>query len=86
MIVWLWSASGPGRFTGVTDDDHAARTAAAACITTSGRAESATVEAASLVLGVSSMTDFYQRTGTGWTGRRSGRGVRWTPLAARLSA
>ena len=85
MIVWLWSASGPGRITGVTDDNHAARTAAAVCIT-SGRAESATVEAASLVLGVSSMTDFYQRTGTGWTGRRSERGVRWTPLAARLPA
>ena len=85
MIVWLWSTSGPGRFTGVTDDDHAARTAAAAYIT-SGRAESATVEAASLVLGVSSMTDFYQCTGTGWTGRRSNWGVRWTPLAAGVPA
>jgi hypothetical protein len=83
--VWLWQASGPGRFTGITDDDRAARTAAARCLA-SGQAQSATVEAATLVLGVSSVTDDYERTGTGWTGRRSDRGVRWTPLASRLSA
>lgn len=85
MIVWLWSASGPGRFTGITGDDQAARTAAARCLA-SGQAETATVKQASLVLGVSSLTDFYQCTGTGWTGRLSDRGVRWTPFAAGIPA
>jgi hypothetical protein len=85
VIVWLWQAGGPGRFTGVTDDDHAARQAAARCIT-SGQADTATVEAAALVLGVSSLLDFYQRTGTGWTARRSGRGVCWVPFAPGVPA
>lgn len=79
MIVWLWEASGPGKFRGITGDDSAARRAAAKCIT-GGQAETATVEAASLMLGVSSLTDCYQRTGTGWTARRSGAGVRWAAL------
>lgn len=47
-----------------------------------GQAETATVEAASLVLGVASILDAYQHAGVGWTGRRSDRGVCWTPLAA----
>jgi transcriptional regulator with XRE-family HTH domain len=34
-----------------------------------------------LVLGVASVMDAYQRAGVGWTGRRSDRGVYWTPLA-----
>jgi hypothetical protein len=79
VIVWLWEASGPGTFRGITGDDDAARRAAAQCIT-SGHAETATVEAASLMLGVSSLTDCYQRTGTGWTARRCGAGVRWAVL------
>ena len=84
-MVWLGEAGGPGRFRGVSEDENAARLAAAECIT-SGRAETAAVEAASLVLGVSSLVDFYQRTGTGWTGRRSSRGVRWTALAGQAAS
>jgi hypothetical protein len=81
VIVWLWEATGPGTFRGINGDDHAARRAAAQCIT-SGKAQTATVEAASLMLGVSSLTDCYHRTGTGWTARRSGAGVRWAALTA----
>jgi hypothetical protein len=79
VIVWLWDAGGPGTFRGITGDEDSARRAAAHCIT-SGKAETATVEAASLMLGVSSLTDCYQRTGTGWTARRSSAGVRWAAL------
>jgi hypothetical protein len=74
MIVWLWQAGGPGKFRGITDDRAAARRAAANCITR-GAAETATVEAASLVIGASSLTDCYRPTGTGWTARRAGTGV-----------
>jgi len=81
VIVWLWEASGPGKFQGITGDDHAARRAAAHCIT-SGAAETATVEAASLMIGVSSLTDCYHRTGTGWMARRSGAGLCWEALTA----
>jgi hypothetical protein len=79
VIVWLWQASGPGKFRGITDDRDAARRAAAGCIT-SGKAETATVERASMVIGASSLTDYYQPTGTGWTARRNGARVRWTAL------
>ena len=85
MIIWLWSAAGPEKFSGVTDNDDAACLAAAECIT-SGQAETATVEAAGLVLGVSSLTDCYRRTGVGWTAHRSDQGVCWVPLAAGISA
>lgn len=85
MIVWLWQASGPGQFCGITGNDDAARRAAAQCIT-SGAAETAIVEAASLMIGVSSLTDCYHRTGTGWTARRSGTGVRWAALIDRGQA
>ena len=85
MMVWLWRANGPRNYSGVTDSDHAARRAAAECIT-NGQAETAIVEAASLVLGVSTMTDFYQRTGTGWTACDSDKGVCWVPLAAGIPA
>jgi hypothetical protein len=85
LLVWLWEADGSRRFRGVSDDENAARLAAARCIT-SGRAETATVEAASLVLGVSSLSDFYYRTGAGWRARGSGAGVCWVPLAAGMPA
>lgn len=81
VIVWLWQADGPGKFRGVTGDRDAARRAAARCIT-SGAARTATVEAASLVIGAASLTYCYQPTGTGWTARRSGAGVRWAALTA----
>jgi hypothetical protein len=79
VIVWLWQASGPGKFRGITGDRDAARRAAAGCIT-SGAAQTATVEAARLVLGALSLTDCYQPTGTGWMARRSGAGVLWAAL------
>jgi hypothetical protein len=79
VIVWLWQASGPGKFRGITGDRDAARSAAASCII-SGAAQTATVEAASFALGALSLTDCYQPTGTGWTARRSGTGVRWAAL------
>jgi hypothetical protein len=69
------------RFRGITGDDRAARRAAARCIT-SGAAQTANVEAASLMIGVSSLTDCYHRTGNGWTARRSDAGVRWAALTA----
>jgi hypothetical protein len=81
VIVWLWQASGPGQFRGVTGNSEAARRAAAQCIA-SGAAETATVEAAGIMIGVSSLTDCYHRTGTGWTARRSGPHIRWAALTA----
>lgn len=77
MLLWLWDAD---RYHGVAGDETRARQAAADCLI-SGRAHTASVEAASLTLGVSSLTDTYIRSGIGWTGRRSERDVRWTPLA-----
>jgi hypothetical protein len=85
VIVWLWDASGPGTFRGITGDDGTARRAAAQCIT-SGKADTATVEKASLTIGMSSLTARYIRTGTGWTARRSGGRVRWAALTARRQA
>jgi hypothetical protein len=85
LLVWLWEADGPGRFRGVSDDEDEARQAAARCLI-SGQAQTASVEAATLALGVSSVEDAYQRAGVGWTGRRTDRGVRWTPLAPGVPA
>jgi len=75
----MWDA---GHCHGVTDNDQAARRAAGECIS-SGQAQTASVEAATLVLGVASVTDAYQRAGIGWSGVRTSRGVRWTPLPVR---
>lgn len=81
MILWLWQASGPGNFSGITGDEQAACRAVSECIA-AGQAQTATVEAASLVLGVPSLADAYRRTGTGWAARRTCRGIYWTPLRA----
>jgi hypothetical protein len=81
MLLWLWDA---GRCHGIAGDDTRARQAAAKCLI-SGQAQMASVEAASLVLGVSSLTDIYIRSGTGWTGRRSDRGIRWSPIVRATS-
>lgn len=81
VIVWLWEASGPGQFRGVTGDRDAARRAVVGCIT-SGAAQTATVQAASLVIGAASLTDCYRPTETGWTARRRGTGVCWSALTA----
>ena len=51
-------------------------------VLTVGKAETAIVEAASLAIGASSLTDCYRTTGTGWTARRSGACVCWAALTA----
>jgi hypothetical protein len=79
VIVWLWDA-GSGR--GVTDDESRARRAAEALIRT-GRADTARVERAFLVAGLSVLTSGYARTGHGWTAQpRPGGLIRWVPLPA----
>lgn len=78
MLLWLWDAD---RYHGVAGDETRARQAAAKCLI-SGQAQMATVEAGSLTLSASSMTDTYIRSGIGWTARRTERGVYWTPLVA----
>lgn len=81
MLLWLWDASGPGRYRGITDDETRARAAAEACIN-SGQAASARVERACLVMDGWWLHSQYHRTGTGWTARRSAAGVRWATLTA----
>ena len=78
MTVWLWDA---GNARGVSDDESRARQAASACLR-DGRAGTARVERALLVIGGSWLTSGYRRTGDGWLAlpRRDGR-VLWAPLA-----
>jgi hypothetical protein len=79
VILWLWDASEPGHCIGVTDNDAKAREAAEACIA-SGKASSARVEGAHLVLGLA-LTSVYERTGMGWAAQRRDSGVSWVPFA-----
>ena len=74
MIIWLWDTE---QARGITDDPAQARDAAQAQMGDG----TARVEQAVFTLGAESLTDGYRRTGSGWTGRRSDRGVYWTPLA-----
>ncbi len=79
MTVWLWEA---GARRGVSDDLSRAREAASASLR-EGRASSARVEQARLMLGGGWLTSGYQRTGEGWLGqpRRDGE-IRWVPLVS----
>jgi hypothetical protein len=79
VIVWLWDA---GSARGVTDDESRARRAAEAFMR-SGRADTARVEKALAVTGISALASGYLRTGHGWTAqpRRDGL-IRWVPLPA----
>ena len=82
MIVWLWDVDGSERAGhGVTDDEQRARQAAEACLRT-GQATGAQVELAQLVNGFTALTVYYQRTGDGWTARRSAGQIIWAPLQA----
>jgi len=75
VIVWLWQASGPGQFRGITDDETKARRAAESCITR-GLAAAARVESARFVMNAG-LHASYQRTGSAWAARASGHRVRW---------
>jgi hypothetical protein len=55
-------------------------------VLTAGKAETAIVEAASLAIGASSLTGCYRTTGTGWTARRTGAGVRRAAFTVRERA
>jgi hypothetical protein len=81
VIVWLWDAHGPDcSASGVSDDKKRARQAARESLRRTG-AEVALVEQAYIALELGTLAFGYQRTGTGWTGRRNQRGaVRWQPL------
>jgi hypothetical protein len=82
VIVWIWAASGPGDFCGVTDDPERARDAAAGCIS-SGEASAARVESARARLGTGWLTEGYVRSGHGWTATAAGGGtVVWKPVRA----
>ena len=83
MIVFLWDACEPGRFHGVTDDETRARQAAEARLL-DGRASTAQVEMAHAVLGITTLTSGYRRTGNGWQAQRGGArsGITWEPFAA----
>jgi hypothetical protein len=74
--VWLWDA---GKWCGVGNSDRAAVAAAEACIA-SGAAGTARVELARLVLSPR-LEPGYERSGTGWTGRRDGGRIAWTDLS-----
>lgn len=77
MMLWLWDASDPGQYRGITDNETSARSAAAACIT-SGQATAARVEPALFAID-GGLSSGYQPTGTAWTARASGQRVRWVP-------
>lgn len=80
MIVWLWDATEPGRCHGISDDEARARKHAETCIR-DGRATTARVEQARLMVGGFWLTAHYQRTGTGWSAHEGSGGVTWVPLA-----
>lgn len=81
VFVWLWDADGPLRTgRGVSGDEKGARRAAAAFLA-AGHAKAARIEQAVAVIGVTALTDGYQRTGNGWQASASGEAVTWEPLA-----
>ncbi len=82
MIVFLWTADEPGRFSGVTDDAERARGAAESLIK-SCQASMAQVEAAHYDSGFGARSDpRYQRTGRGWLASKSDGDISWQPLRA----
>jgi hypothetical protein len=80
MLLWLWDASNPGHYRGVTDSETSARRAAAACITR-GLATAARVESARFAMNAG-LHASYQRTGNAWAARASGQRIRWFPVSA----
>jgi hypothetical protein len=82
LIIWLWDASGPGDYCGVTDAEAGALGVAEELIA-DGRASTARVEQAYAHMGGLWIKSGYQRTGTGWSAVRIDDGtVRWVPLSA----
>ena len=55
-------------------------------VLTVGKAETAIVEAASRAIGALSLTGCYRTSGTGWTARLTGAGVRRAAFTARERA
>ena len=80
MLLWLWDASTPGQYRGVTDSETSARRAAEVCITR-GLATAARVESARFAMNAG-LHASYQRTGIAWAARASGRRVHWSPVPA----
>jgi hypothetical protein len=79
MVLWLWDVQGPAHFCGVTDSDIRAREAAEACVT-GACTDTALVEKARLVLGMT-LTSDYERTGNGWRLSRDCAGrISWLPF------
>jgi hypothetical protein len=79
MMVWLWDASSPAASAcGVTDTDTAARRAVASELI-SGRAETARLEKAELVIGRQGLSYDYCPTGRAWTARLAAGKPAWTP-------
>src|ERR1700761_8235851 len=62
MLLWLWDASDPGHYRGVTDSETSARRAAESCITR-GLATAARVESARFAMDWA-LHASYQRTGS----------------------
>jgi hypothetical protein len=80
VTLWLWDADGPhGSASGVTGDPATARRAAKKSMAATGAA-TATVQQATLLGGGGWMRSGYSLTGTGWTAKRNGNRIRWTPL------
>lgn len=81
MLVYLWSASDPGRFSGVSDSETRARQRAEYCLQT-GQASVAFIEQAFLVTSATTLTHCYERTGNGWRALQNAGGITWTSLRA----
>lgn len=80
MILFLWSADEPGRFSGVTDDAERAR-GTAESLMKSGQASTAHVETAHYDSGFGARSDpRYQRTGQGWLASKNDGDIAWEPL------
>jgi len=81
LIVWLWDASGPRDYCGVTDAEAGALGVAEELIA-DGRASTARVEQAYAHMGGLWIKSGYQRTGAGWSAIRTDDGaVSWVPLS-----
>ena len=76
MIVWIWDANGPAADAcGVAGTAEAARRAAGSLLT-SGRAEAAHIEQATIVIGCT-LTYDYCPTGQAWAARLESGSPTW---------
>ena len=80
MHVWVWDAINPGNMGGVCGEEARAREVVSEFLA-GGRATTAIVELASLVLGGGGFETCYERMGRGWTARRNRNGrIMWRRL------